>query len=64
MALFARIPQHQAEDLLMNWPSHRWLKKSIFDILNASKQNKENIQIKIEDKSTERLMRYLNDNLR
>jgi hypothetical protein len=43
MALFARIPYSQAEDLMMNWPSHRWMKRSIYELLNASKSNIENI---------------------
>lgn len=43
MALFARLPYKQAEDLMMNWPPHRWMKRSIFELLNASPQNKQNI---------------------
>lgn len=43
MALFARIPYDQAEDLLTNWPSHRWYKRSIYQILNASPHNRKNI---------------------
>ena len=43
MALFARIPYNQAEDLLMNWPSHRWIKRSIFQLLNSNPENRKNI---------------------
>lgn len=43
MALFARIPYKQAEDLMSNWPPHRWYKRSIFELLNASPENRKNI---------------------
>jgi len=44
MALFARIPYNQAEELMSDWPSHRWYKRSIHFLLNASPENKKNIQ--------------------
>ena len=44
MGLFARIPPAQAEDLLMNWPPHRSVKKSIYHLLNVNPNNRPNIK--------------------
>lgn len=43
MALFARIEYKQAEHMMENWPSHRWFKRSIFELLNSNPSNRENI---------------------
>lgn len=43
MALFARIDYKQAEHLMENWPSHRWYKRSVYELLNKHPENKKNI---------------------
>ena len=54
MALFARLPHEQAEYLLTQWPSHRWFKRSIHYLLNASEHNRNSIKnVPLNDKLLE-----------